>query len=84
MKFYDKKIETMSRSRMRALQLKRLKEIVEYAYNRVPFYRKKYDEAGVKPSDIKTLEDIRKLSLRTACRTAFRSRAHTRVERNER
>lgn len=61
MKFYDKKIETMSRSRMRALQLKRLKEIVEYAYNRVPFYRKKYDEAGVKPSDIKTLEDIRKL-----------------------
>lgn len=61
MKFYDKKIETMSRSRMRALQLKRLKEIVEYAYNRVPFYRKKYDKAGVKPSDIKTLEDIRKL-----------------------
>lgn len=61
MKFYDKKIETMSRSRMRALQLKRLKEIVEYAYNRVPFYKKKYDEAGVKPSDIKTLEDIRKL-----------------------
>ena len=46
---------------MAALQLKRLKEIVKYAYDRVPFYRKKYDEAGVKPSDIKTLEDIRKL-----------------------
>lgn len=61
MKFYDKKIETMSRRSMRALQLKRLKEIVAYAYSRVPFYKKKYDEAGVKPSDIKTLEDIRKL-----------------------
>lgn len=61
MKIYDKKIETMSRQRMRALQLRRLKEIVAYAYNRVPFYKKKYDEAGVKPSDIKTLEDIRKL-----------------------
>lgn len=61
MKIYDKKIETMSRTRMRALQLRRLKEIVAYAYSRVPFYRKKYDEAGVKPSDIRTLEDIRKL-----------------------
>ncbi len=61
MKIYDKKIETMSRTRMRALQLRRLKEIVAYAYGRVPFYRKKYDEAGVKPSDIKTLEDINKL-----------------------
>ncbi len=58
---YDKKIESMSRTRMRALQLRRLKEIVAYAYGRVPFYRKKYDEAGVKPSDIKTLEDINKL-----------------------
>ncbi len=61
MKIYDKKTETMNRRSMAALQLKRLKEIVKYAYDRVPFYRKKYDEAGVKPSDIKTLEDIRKL-----------------------
>ena len=61
MKIYDKKIETMKRDAMRALQLKRLKEMVAYAYARVPFYKKKYDEAGVKPSDIKTLDDIRKL-----------------------
>ena len=58
---YDKKIETMSRADMRALQLTRLKEIVKYAYENVPFYKKKYDEAGVKPSDIQTLEDIQKL-----------------------
>lgn len=58
---YDEKIETMSRGEMRALQLARLKEIVAYAYEHVPFYRKKYDEAGVKPSDIHKLEDIEKL-----------------------
>ncbi len=58
---YDKKHETMSREKMRKLQLKRLREIVKYAYENVPLYRKKYDEAGVKPSDIKTLKDIEKL-----------------------
>ena len=58
---YDKKKETLSREKMRKLQLKRLKEIVKYAYENVPFYKKKYDEAGVKPSDIKTLKDIEKL-----------------------
>jgi phenylacetate-CoA ligase len=58
---YDEKIETLSREEMRELQLKRLQEIVAYAYENVPFYKKKYDEAGVKPSDIKTLKDIEKL-----------------------
>lgn len=61
MRIYDEKIETMDRSSMRALQLERLKEMVKYAYDNVPFYKKKYDEAGVKPSDIQTLEDINKL-----------------------
>lgn len=58
---YDKKMETMSREEMRALQLQRLKDIVKYAYENVPVYKKKYDEAGVKPEDIQTLEDIEKL-----------------------
>jgi phenylacetate-CoA ligase len=35
--------------------------MVEHAYNNVPFYKKKLDEAGVKPSDIKSIEDITKL-----------------------
>ena len=58
---YDKKIETMKREKLQRLQLKRLQKIVKYAYENVPFYKKKYDEAGVKPSDIKTLKDIEKL-----------------------
>ena len=61
MNIYGVKHETMSRNELKSLQLSRLKEIVTYAYERVPFYKKKYDEAGVKPSDIKTLEDIQKL-----------------------
>ena len=58
---YDKKMETMKREKLQKLQLKRLKAIVKYAYENVPLYKKKYDEAGVKPSDIKTLKDIEKL-----------------------
>ena len=46
---------------MRALQLKKLKETVKYEYDNVPYYREKMDKAGVKPEDIQTLEDIRKL-----------------------
>ena len=58
---YDPVHECMPVEKMRELQLERLQKIVAYAYEKVPFYRKKYDEAGVKPSDIKCLEDIRKL-----------------------
>ncbi|MBO4939467.1 MAG: phenylacetate--CoA ligase, partial [Clostridia bacterium] len=58
---YDERIETMSRVEMEQLQLQRLQEIVKYAYENVPFYKKKYDEAGVKPSDIQTIKDIEKL-----------------------
>lgn len=59
--YYNEKIETMGRNEMRALQLRRLKKIVRFAYENVPFYKKKYDEAGVGPKDIKSLDDITKL-----------------------
>ncbi|MBE5756736.1 MAG: phenylacetate--CoA ligase [Clostridiales bacterium] len=58
---FNPKIETMSREELKVLQLERLQKIVKYAYENVPFYKKKYDEAGVKPEDIKCLEDIKKL-----------------------
>jgi len=60
-KFFNEEIETLSKSKLQALQLQRLQAIVERVYNQNQFYRKLYDEAGVKPSDIKSLEDIRKL-----------------------
>ena len=59
--FFNKEIETLSKEKLQALQLQRLQAIVERAYTQNEFYRHLYDEAGVKPSDIKVLEDIRKL-----------------------
>ena len=58
---YKPEIECASREEIRALQLEKLKETVAYAYERVPYYRQKLDEMGVAPSDIQTLEDVRKL-----------------------
>jgi len=54
-------IEMASRSYIKAVQSARLIKMVENAYNNVPFYKKKLDEAGVKPSDIKSIDDIAKL-----------------------
>ena len=63
--FWNKEIETLSENELRALQLRRLQEVVRRVYEKVPHYRKKFDEAGVKPDDIKTLEDVRKLPFTT-------------------
>ncbi len=51
---------------LKALQLEGLKWTVNHAYNGSPVYKKKMDEVGVKPKDIKTLEDIRKLPFTTS------------------
>ncbi|MCC3290123.1 phenylacetate--CoA ligase PaaK [Arthrobacter sp. zg-Y1110] len=50
--------ERMSRDELEALQLKRLKQTVAYAYERVPLYRRKFDDAGVHPSDLGELSDL--------------------------
>lgn len=58
---YDSKIEQMSRDEMTALQTERLVKSVDYAYERVPLYKERFDEIGLKPDDIKELSDITKL-----------------------
>ena len=55
------KNESLSSSNLKALQLSYLKETVLRVYHLVPFYKKKFEELGIKPSDINTLEDISKL-----------------------
>ena len=62
---WNKEMECMSREEMTALQSKRLVELVEYVYNNVEFYRKKMQAIGLKPSDIKGIEDISKLPFTT-------------------
>lgn len=55
------KEETLSREEIEALQLARLKETVHRVYDKVPAYREKMDEAGVKPEDIRSLSDLARL-----------------------
>ncbi|WNY24837.1 Phenylacetate-coenzyme A ligase [Methanolapillus millepedarum] len=61
MTYWDSHIETMNRKEMNELQLKRLQNSAKTVYQNVPFYKKKFDELGVKPEDIKSLSDISKL-----------------------
>ncbi|MDX1359561.1 MAG: phenylacetate--CoA ligase, partial [Clostridia bacterium] len=62
---FNEKIECMSRDEMTALQSKRLAAMARYAYEKVPFYKKKFDSIGLKPEDIKTIEDITKIPFTT-------------------
>ena len=59
-KYYDPEIECMPRPELEALQLERLKDMVAYAYDNTVYYKRAFDEAGVKPGDIESLDDIAK------------------------
>lgn len=55
------KEETLPRSEIEAIQLRKLKETVRYIYEKVAPYREKMDQAGVKPDEIQSLADLKKL-----------------------
>ena len=50
--------ETISRDELEALQLSRLQHTVAYAYDRVPLYKRKFDDAGIHPNDLRELGDL--------------------------
>ena len=56
-------IETASRDEITALQLERMRWSLGHAYDNSPFYRKRFDEAGVHPSDLKDVEGSRQIPL---------------------
>ena len=58
---WNEAIECADRETMQKIQLERLKETVDYVYENVGPYRKKMEEKGVVPGDIRTLADITKL-----------------------
>lgn len=60
-RYWQKEIETASREEIEALQSTRLAATVKRVYENVPYYRDMMDKAGVKPEDIKGIEDITKL-----------------------
>ena len=61
----DPKIECMSRDEMADLQSRRLVDVVKRVYDNVPFYRRKMQQRGVEPGDIRSIEDIGKLPFTT-------------------
>jgi phenylacetate-CoA ligase len=64
--FRDPAIETISRAELERLQLQRLQGTVRRVAARVPFYRQRFAELGVKPEDIASLADLRRLPFTTS------------------
>jgi len=62
---WNPEIECLHRSKMKELQLERLKKIVFRCYEHVPFYRKQFDQIGLKPEHIQSLKDIEKIPYTT-------------------
>ena len=62
---WNPKYETMSENELRKHQTENLIELVKKLYEKVPFYKNKMDDLGVKPSDIKDISDIAKLPFTT-------------------
>ena len=51
--------ETMPREKIREIQLSRLQDLCRRVYANVPFYRRSFDEKGIKPSDVQSLDDLK-------------------------
>jgi len=83
-KFWDEELETMPRDRLERLETEKLQEMVAWAYDRTAMYRRKFDQAGVKPGDVNTLTDLRNLPLTTYlddfCRTPISEKLAVPIE----
>jgi len=60
MKYWDETFETMPLKKRHKFQLENLQKTLKWAYDRVPYYKNKFDDAGVRPEDCKRLEDLAK------------------------
>jgi len=65
MPIFNPEVETMARKDLQEIQNERLQIVVNKAYASVDFYRRKFDEAGLTPDDIKTLDDLKKIPFTT-------------------
>jgi phenylacetate-CoA ligase len=63
--YWQQEFECMDREELEQLQLERLEAAVSRVYMNVPFYRKRFDEAGIDPDEVRSLEDVRKLPFTT-------------------
>lgn len=63
--FWDQASETLARPTLEQLQFKLLQETLQRVAQRVPFYQQRFAELGIKPADIKSLADVRRLPFTT-------------------
>jgi len=63
MRYFEESIETMPRKALEALQLTKLRSMLQQIYGRNRFYTDKLDAAGIHPESIKTLDDLKRLPL---------------------
>lgn len=63
--YFQKEIETASREEIIAIQNEKIVKQVKHVYDNVPYYKNLMDEKGVKPEDIKSIDDIKKLPFLT-------------------
>lgn len=63
--YWNQYNECMPREQLEEVQLKKLQQVVERVFYNVPFYRQKFQEIGLEPSDIKCLADLKKLPFTT-------------------
>jgi len=61
----DATVERLPRAELEALQLDRLRRVAAYAAHRIPLYAARLSEAGIRPEDLRTLEDLRRLPFTT-------------------
>ena len=61
--YWNAEAETMPRDKLEKLQGEKLQKLAKYVYENVDFYKRKFDEAGIKPEDIQSVGDIKKLPL---------------------
>lgn len=59
-RYWDEELETMPRDKLKKYQLKLLQETLEFSYDRSPYYKQVFDQSGMKPGDLKCLEDLKK------------------------
>lgn len=59
--FWDKEFETMPLEALKDFQLKQLQQTVAWVYEKVPYYKNKLDDLGIKPQDIRELADLARL-----------------------
>src|SRR5215467_12603002 len=63
--YWNPKNETMPREELERLQLLKLQRLCDWAYERVPFHRRRFEAAGFHPNKLKSLDDVRRIPTMT-------------------